>query len=142
MVNIELTDAGLKELEDERVYVPEEVELCRGNTYHSVGVINSIRQTLFKLHNHKSFSVTNNAISGNRGDNFFYREVEKPVESKTYFVGDSSIISQPREYLLNKLRYVVFLNDLHYTRWGTSDGFFEARIYKYNWSCCYEIVEV
>ena len=81
---------------DARIYVPKEIGLSFADDPETdnpggIGIINSLGQCLYKNINDKSFNVVSDVENDNRGDNFFYIEVKKPIENETYFVSSTPL---------------------------------------------------
>lgn len=141
MVKIELTDAGLIELEkimkqlentpfggtlraslkldrqiqDERMYVPKGIGLVDCGIDCSIGIMNPLGQCLYKSKHDNGFSVASSWTSDNTGDNFYYKKAKEIEPNTLYYLppGRDLDIYQLKHLIM----YKIYVGNGTYCYW-------------------------
>ena len=122
--------------EEDIVFVPKSINLNgRNGTKHTIIINNDNGQSLYKLTENKSYSVSSGFWNDNNGKNYKLVEVDKPEANKLYFVVEGGDLS----YISYIHHYIITIDKDTYVYWDNND---KLKYSNSEWKHYYEVVRI
>ena len=140
-IHLEFCKDALNNYKEEEniVFVPKSINLNgRNGTEHTILINNNNGQSLYKLTENQSYSVSAGFWNDNNGKNYKLVEVDKLVANKLYYVTDYSDFTDDIKF------YKIFLDEEYYVYWSENcdDKFYLVRVSDCDWEHYYEVVRI
>ena len=124
--------------EENIIFVPKSINLNgRNGTEHAILINNDNGQSLYKLTENKSYSVSSGFWNENTGSNYKLVEVDKPVANKLYYVTDDNDDLSYIDYIFH---YIITIDEHNYVYWNEDNELKHNN--NINWEHYYEVVRI